>query len=165
MASLCFADLIVAHHMVEVPASEVVNPETGLVELVPASTRAATIEDVPDVRDSVAYDLAAEHFGITRCEAAFRRFTFDRTGAQIEPDPRAVAFWQNLSNITLAAKADPLPFADQAEIRQRAFGAMGEPLASDYMRATCRMIDGAADEAKFNLGVMLLAVLVPEQGA
>lgn len=164
MASLCFADLILAHHMIEVPPVEVTDPETGVTEFVPQPDRPCTPEDLPEVRDAIGYDLAVEHLGITRCEAAFRRFTFDRTGEAAEADPRAVEFWQNLDAVQIARRgnqADSLPFAEQAAIRQRAFDAMGEALASDYMRACCRVHDDVDSEAGFNLGVLLLATIAP----
>lgn len=192
MASLCFAALIKAHHPIPVPpvqelvtmlGAAKVDPETGekyyphsrgetvAVEQPP---RPCTDDDIADMPDDVGYRLAMEHLGYTRCEAAFRRFTFDRTGAQIEPDPRAVEFWRNLDHVELmtpsqwrAASRDepPLPFTVSVPIRERAYAVLGEALADDYMRATGRHVRVGFDDPLYSLGILLLAVLVPDAAA
>lgn len=156
MASHCFADLLKAHHVITEPVVSFTDPLTGEESVVSGGDRAVVDADIDGLPDGLAYDLAVEHLGIHRCHAAFYRWTFDRTGARIEPDARAISYWAGMD--ALPQDDDLMPFAESAAIREAAYAAMGQELADDYMRATDRPAD-LSQATRLNAAVRLLAAL------
>lgn len=148
----CHKELIAENHLVhdqEELAWDMAKAEFRVVK--EAATRKPTSDEIENLPDGLVYDLVAKVRGITRAHAAFERFTCDRTGIALDPPLTLVAYWQGLDAAELPEAG---PFSDAAAIREAAAEAIGEDLANDIMRATCRMfpfmetkLEGAAIEA------------------
>ena len=143
--------------MIEEPVTCLTDPLTQeTIEL--GGPRPCTDDDIDDIPDRIAYELAEKHLNIHRCHAAFYRFTFDRTGNKIEPDERAILFWKELDNKN-EDDDDVIDFYSASEIREKAYTLFDQELINDYMRSTDRH-PSKGTATRYNAAIELVKILI-----